>query len=71
MVKQTPSLKRFSKRVEQYVKLVEESADFHTDSEWATLVLAKIQELSDPVDTDQLAFLGALIEVWGADRGIE
>ena len=68
MARKTPPLKRFRKRVEYYVKEVGESVSFHTDSEWTNLVLSKIQELSDPVDTDQLARLSALIEVWGTDR---
>ena len=68
MARQTPPLKRFRKRVEQYIPEIEESVGFPTDQEWLALVLAKIQELSDPVDTDQLARLGALIEVWGIDR---
>ena len=65
-------LKRFRKRVEFHIEQVEDSVGFPSDEEWAAHVLAKIQELSNsPVNTDQLALLGALIEVWGTDRGID
>ena len=69
--RKTSPLKKFRKRVEYHIKQIEDTAGFYSDSEWITLILGKIQELSDPVDVDQLALLGALIEVWGTDRGVD
>ena len=70
-VTKTQQLKQFREQVKQYIAEVEDSAGFYTDSEWRTLVLAKIQEISEPINTGELALLGALIEVWGTDRGID
>ncbi len=70
-VAQTRLLKDFRQQVEQYIEVVENEADFYSDEEWIALVLAKIQELSEPINTGELALLGALIEVWGTDRGID
>ena len=67
----TPPLKRFREHVEQYVKVVEIEANFYTDEEWIALILAKIHELSAPINTGELALLGALIEVWGTNRGVD
>ena len=65
----TPSLKWFSKEVAHYVKIVEDEAKFYTDEEWIALILSKIVQFSDPINTGDLVLLGALIEVWGTDRG--
>ena len=64
-VAQTPPLKQFREQVEHYIKEVEDSVGFPTDEEWLTLVLSKLLEFSDPVNTGDLALLGAMIEVWG------
>ena len=61
----TPPLKRFRKRVEEHIQEVEDFVDFLTDEEWKALVLTKFGELSNPINTDNLAKLGALVEVWG------
>ena len=67
----TPPLKRFREHVEQYVKVVESEANFYTDEEWIALIRSKIHELSEPINTGELALLGALIMVWGTDRGMD
>ena len=67
----TPPLKQFREQVEHYVKVVESEAGFYTDEEWISLILSKIVQLSAPINTGDLALLGALIEVWGTDRGVD
>lgn len=67
----TPPLKWFSKEVEHCVKVVEDEAKFYTDQEWIALILSKIVQFSAPINTGDLALLGALIEVWGRDRGVD
>ena len=70
-VKPTPPLKQFREQVEHYIKVVEDEAGFYTDQEWIALILSKLLEFSNPVNTDNLALLGALILVWGRDRGVD
>lgn len=71
MAKQISLEKRFRQRVEYHKKEIENTVGFQSDAEWLKLVVSKILELSDPVNTDQIAFLTALMEVWGNDRGID
>ena len=70
-VAQSSQLKQFRQQVEQYIEVVEAEAGFYSDSEWRTLVLTKIQEISEPLNTGELALLCGMIEVWGTDRGID
>ena len=70
-VAQSSQLKQFRQQVEQYIEVVEAEAGFYTDEQWISLILAKIQELSEPINTGELALLSALIEVWGTDRGVD
>ena len=62
-VSRTPPLKQFRELVEQYIEVVESEANVYTDEEWIALIRSKIHELSKPVNTGELALLGALIEV--------
>ena len=65
--------KQFRKRVKHHIQEVEDSVGFLTDKQWLMLILSKLTELSETrhVNTDTLALLGALIEVWGTDRGMD
>ena len=70
-VTKTQQIKQFREQVKQYIAEVEDTAGFYSDNEWRTLVLTKIQEISEPLNTGELALLCAMIEVWGTDRGID
>lgn len=70
-VSRTPPLKQFREQVEQYVKVVASEANFYTDEEWIARIRSKIHELSEPINTGELALLGALIEVWGTSRAVD
>ena len=61
---QNQQLQRFRRRVEKHIPEVEDSVGFLSDEEWKARVLMKLGELSDPVNTDDLAKLCALIQLW-------
>ena len=50
-VTKTQQLKQFREQVKQYIAEVEDTAGFYSDNEWRTLVLTKIQEISEPLNT--------------------